>query len=84
MKLKDIKQAEVIIVGAGNAALCAALAAKDAGANPVVLETAPAAERGGNTFFVAGSTRWGVNNMDGIREVLDLTEEEMRTVDFGT
>ena len=84
MKLKDIKQAEVIIVGAGNAALCAALAAKDAGANPVVLETAPAAERGGNTFFVAGSTRWVFNNMDDIREVLDLTEEEMRTVDFGT
>ena len=84
MKLQDIKQAEVIVVGAGNAALCAALAAKDAGANPVVLETAPKAERGGNTFFVAGSTRWVFNNMDDIREVLDLTDEEMRTVDFGT
>ena len=84
LKLQDIKQAEVIVVGAGNAALCAALAAKDAGANPVVLETAPKAERGGNTFFVAGSTRWVFNNMDDIREVLDLTDEEMRTVDFGT
>ena len=82
--MKDVKEAEVIIVGAGNAALCAALAAKDAGASPVVLETAPMAERGGNTFFVAGSTRWVFNNMDDIREVLDLTEEEMRTVDFGT
>jgi len=84
LKLQDIKEAEVIVVGAGNAALCAALAAKDAGANPVVLETAPKAERGGNTFFVAGSTRWVFNNMDDIREVLDLTDEEMRTVDFGT
>jgi tricarballylate dehydrogenase len=84
LKLQDIKAAEVIVVGAGNAALCAALAAKDAGANPVVLETAPIAERGGNTFFVAGSTRWIFNNMDDIREVLDLTDEEMRTVDFGT
>ena len=78
------QQADVVVVGAGNAALCAALAAKDAGANPVVLETAPQAERGGNTFFVAGSTRWVFNDMDEIREVLDLSEEEMRIVDFGT
>ena len=39
---------------------------------------------GGNTFFVAGSTRWIFNGMDDIREVLDLSEEELRTVDFGT
>ena len=50
MNLKDLETADVIVVGAGNAALCAALAARDAGANPVVLETAPVAERGGNTF----------------------------------
>ena len=84
MNLKDMKAVDVIVVGAGNAALCAALAAKDAGANPVVLETAPVAERGGNTFFVAGSTRWIFNNIDDVREVLDLSEEELRTVDFGT
>ncbi len=84
MKPKDIKQVDVIVVGAGNAALCAALAAKDGGARPVVLETAPEKERGGNTFFVAGSTRWVFNNIGDIREVLDLSEEELRTVDFGT
>ncbi|MGZ8202263.1 MAG: FAD-dependent tricarballylate dehydrogenase TcuA [Burkholderiales bacterium] len=84
MKLKDIREADVIVVGAGNAALCAALAAKDAGASSVVLETAPVAERGGNTFFVAGSTRWIFNSIDDVREVLDLSEEELRTVDFGT
>ena len=84
MKLMDVQTADIVIVGAGNAALCAALAARDAGANPVVLETAPVAERGGNTFFVAGSTRWIYNNIDDVREVLDLSEEEMRIVDFGT
>src|SRR5581483_3093209 len=84
MKLKDIPQADVVVVGAGNAALCAALAAKDAGASPVVLETAPVEERGGNTFFVAGSTRWIFNDIDDVRQVLDLSEEELRTVDFGT
>ena len=84
MNLQDLKTADVIVVGAGNAALCAALAAKDAGASPIVLETAPVTERGGNTFFVAGSTRWIFNNIDDVREVLDLSEEELRTVDFGT
>ncbi len=84
MKLKDIKSADVVVVGAGNAALCAALGAKDAGANPVVLETAPFDERGGNTFFVAGSTRWIFNNIEEIQEVLDLSDEELRIVDFGT
>jgi tricarballylate dehydrogenase len=84
LKLSELKQADVVIVGAGNAAACAALAAADAGAKPVMLETAPEAERGGNTFFVAGSTRWIFNNIDDIREVLDLSEEELRTVDFGT
>jgi tricarballylate dehydrogenase len=84
VKLKDIKSADVVVVGAGNAALCAALGAKDAGANPVVLETAPFDERGGNTFFVAGSTRWIFNNIEEIQEVLDLSDEELRIVDFGT
>jgi len=84
MTMQSIDSADVLIVGAGNAALCAALAAKDAGASPVVLETAPYAERGGNTFFVAGSTRWVFDHIDHIREVLDLSEEELRTVDFGT
>jgi tricarballylate dehydrogenase len=84
LKLNDIKDADVVVVGAGNAAICAALAAKDAGARPVVIETAPESERGGNTFFVAGSTRWVFNSIDDIREVLDLSDEELRTVDFGT
>jgi len=80
----DIESADVIVVGAGNAALCAALAAKDAGAKPIVLETAPQSERGGNTFFVAGSSRWVFNNIEEIQEVLDLSQEELKTVDFGT
>ncbi len=84
LKLKDFPAAEIVIVGAGNAACCAAMAAKDAGANPVVLETAPKSERAGNTFFVAGSSRWVFNNAEELQEVLDLTEEEKEIVDFGT
>ena len=48
---------DVVVVGAGNAALCAAIAAREAGAAVLVLERAPYAERGGNTAFTAGAMR---------------------------
>lgn len=43
------KQRHVAIIGGGNAALCAAMAAVDAGARVTILERAPMQLRGGNT-----------------------------------
>ena len=40
---------DVIIVGGGNAALCAAIEASEAGAKVLILESAPQAYRGGNS-----------------------------------
>src|ERR687884_1462824 len=40
---------DVLVVGGGNAALCAAIAARRAGASILVLEAAPKFYRGGNT-----------------------------------
>ncbi len=40
---------DVLIVGGGNAALCAALTAREAGASVILLESSPRAWRGGNS-----------------------------------
>jgi tricarballylate dehydrogenase len=40
---------DVLVIGGGNAALCAALMAREAGASVILLEAAPRAWRGGNS-----------------------------------
>ncbi|MEP4030930.1 FAD-dependent tricarballylate dehydrogenase TcuA [Roseibium polysiphoniae] len=40
---------DVVVIGGGNAALCAAMTAAEAGASVLILETAPKAYRGGNS-----------------------------------
>ncbi|NLH81432.1 MAG: FAD-dependent tricarballylate dehydrogenase TcuA, partial [Phyllobacteriaceae bacterium] len=43
---------DVLVIGGGNAALCAALTAREAGASVTLLEAAPRAWRGGNSMHV--------------------------------
>ena len=40
---------DVVVIGGGNAGLCAALSAREAGASVIVLESAPRELRGGNS-----------------------------------
>jgi tricarballylate dehydrogenase len=40
---------DVLVIGGGNAALCAALMAREAGSRVLLLESAPRAWRGGNS-----------------------------------
>src|SRR5499425_61615 len=76
--------ADVIVVGAGNAAFCAALASREQGASVLMLEAAPEDESGGNSRFTAGSIRVVYNGVEDIRALVpDLTDEEVRTTDFG-
>ena len=77
--------ADVIVVGAGNAAFCAALAAQEAGAAVLMIEAAPEEESGGNSRFTAGSIRVVYNGVDDIKTLVpDLTPAEIETTDFGT
>ena len=77
--------ADVIVVGAGNAALCAALAAREEGASVIVLERAPREERGGNTAFVGGATRMVFSGIEDIEQLVpDLTDDQRQNSDFGS
>ncbi len=73
---------DVIVVGAGNAALTAAWAAKEEGANVVVLEKAPLELRGGNTRFTTGAVRFAYNSFeDVVALVPDLSPAEAEALD---
>ena len=76
---------DVVVVGAGNAAFCAALAAQETGASVLVLERAPYGEHGGNTAFTAGAMRFAYDGVEQIIELCpDLTEGDLESTDFGT
>ena len=75
---------DVVVVGAGNAGMCAALAARGEGARVLVLEAAPFDERGGNSRFTAGALRFVYNGVDDLLKLCDLSEAELATSDFGT
>jgi tricarballylate dehydrogenase len=77
---RDVRtEYDVVVVGAGNAALVAALAASDAGARVLVLEAAPQAERGGNSRFSGGIFRCAHQGLDSLIPL--ITEDSARWAD---
>ncbi len=72
------REYDVVVVGAGNAALCAAISAKQQGADVLVLEKAPEEEKGGNSYFTAGGFRFMHEGLDDVREIVlvDMTDDE--------
>jgi tricarballylate dehydrogenase len=76
---------KVVVVGAGNAALCAALAASEHNVEVTVLEKADQGERGGNTFFTGGGFRFPYNGIEDILELIpDLSDEELAKIEVGS
>ena len=75
---------DVVVVGAGNAALSAAIAAREQGASTLVLEKAPEYFRGGNTYFTGGVIRCPYNGLEDIKALVpDMSEEEERSIEVG-
>jgi len=76
--------ADVVVVGAGNAAFAAAVAAREQGASVTVLERSPKELAGGNTRFTAGAMRFAYDGIDDLRRLMpDLTDAEVAATDFG-
>ncbi|HET7763510.1 MAG TPA: FAD-dependent tricarballylate dehydrogenase TcuA, partial [Burkholderiales bacterium] len=75
---------DVIVVGGGNAALCAALSAKETAKRVLLLERAPEDESGGNSRFTAGLLRIVYNGAEDLAQLIDLSREERERTDFGT
>jgi tricarballylate dehydrogenase len=76
---------DVIVVGAGNAATCAALSAQENGARVVMLEVAPEDQRAGNSAFTGGAFRVVYHGFDDLARLIpDISEHELSNVDVGT
>jgi len=77
--------ADVIVVGAGNAACCAALAAREQGASVIVLEAAPPDLRGGNSTFTGGMLRFAFDGPDHLRKLVpEMAEMDLSNMEFDT
>jgi tricarballylate dehydrogenase len=74
----------VIVVGKGNAALCAALSARDQGARVAMLEAASVEESGGNSRFAGGVMRFAFNSVEDLKQIAELTEEEVKSAEWGS
>lgn len=78
-------ETDVLVIGSGNAGMCAALSARENGADVIVLEKASKKERGGNSAFSAGTMRFAYNGIEDLLKVVpNLTKEEIVNTDFGT
>ena len=76
---------DVVVVGAGSAALNAALSAREQGSRVLVLEKAPEHLRGGNSYFTGGLFRFAYNGLEEIVNLLpNIGEEEQAKIDVGS
>ena len=75
---------DVVVVGAGNAALCAALSARERRARVVVLEKSPAAAQGGNCPYTGGGFRFVHEGIEDLRSLVpDLTDNQVANINMG-
>ena len=81
----EVAKYDVVVVGAGNAAFCAAQAAAEKGSKVLMVERAPKELMGGNSRFTAGAFRCVYDGVDDLKAIMpDLTKDEIDRSDFGT
>jgi tricarballylate dehydrogenase len=73
---------DVVVVGKGNAALCAALSAREQGATVAMLEAAPVDESGGNSRFAGGVMRFAYSSVEDLKKLTDIPDDEAKNTDW--
>ncbi|HVH91960.1 MAG TPA: FAD-binding protein, partial [Candidatus Acidoferrum sp.] len=73
MDITKALETDVLVVGAGNAASVAALAAHDLGAKVVLMERAPKERRGGNSAFSGGLFRFAFSDFEQLKSIVKET-----------
>jgi tricarballylate dehydrogenase len=68
---------DVVVVGAGNAGMSAAHAARERGARVLVLEKADREWAGGNSAFTAGAIRIAHGGLDDLGDILEGIDDEL-------
>ncbi|WP_150461504.1 FAD-dependent tricarballylate dehydrogenase TcuA [Nesterenkonia ebinurensis] len=71
---------DVLVIGAGNAAMCAAHAARESGKKILMLEAAPKEQAGGNSYFTAGATRMTHEGLHSLKNLVEPDPRHDRTV----
>jgi len=82
--MHEVHETDVAIVGAGNAALCAALAAQEQAAEVLIVERADKKQRGGNSAYTAGAFRVAYGGVEELLKLVpELTPQELEENDYG-
>ncbi|CAI7981067.1 tricarballylate dehydrogenase [Frankia sp. Hr75.2] len=71
--------ADVVVVGGGNAGYCTAHAAAERGRRVLLLEKAPRALAGGNSYYTLGATRMVHAGLGDLLDILEPDERHVRT-----
>ncbi|KPM56064.1 tricarballylate dehydrogenase [Frankia sp. CcI49] len=71
--------ADVVVIGGGNAGYCTAHAAAERGRRVMLLEKAPRALAGGNSYYTLGATRMVHAGLGDLLEILEPDERHART-----
>ncbi|MEL7202508.1 MAG: FAD-binding protein, partial [Pseudomonadota bacterium] len=75
---------KIIVVGSGNAALCAGIAALERGTSVLMLEKADEALAGGNTKYTAGAMRFCYHGKEDLLPLLsNVDDPRLNRTDFG-
>ena len=75
---------KIVVIGSGNAALCAGIAALEKGAKVLIIEKADEKEWGGNSRYTAGAMRFAYDSFEDLKPLLKNPDEEKIAIsDFG-